>query len=404
VDEPPESQPPEPPDAPSSDPFVTLGGPPLGGGSFGGGSFGVPFPPAPRHRSALARALIALGTAVAVFIAAVVVWGFVHHPGYDEFLPGDTEAVGPLISVHGAPQYKVNGGLQLVFVRERADLNEWQYLWAKAFKGVNDITPSGPGSQTANEQQDVCDMVDSQVTAKQVALQKLGYKVPTQPGVVVQEIALDAPAAGELQCDDVIRSVDGHTTDSLDALHSAIAAHKPGDVIDIGFDRGNKHLTRAVKLVRDNDGKPLIGIGVGEHFVYPVGLTIATADIGGPSAGLAMTLALLDELTKGALTGGKRVAATGTINPDASVGEIGEIRLKAISARRRGVQIFLVPACTDTDPLLLSDCKKDLAAADHEAKGIKVIPVRTLDQALQALRANGGDPLPQIVHGSAAAH
>jgi PDZ domain-containing protein len=143
-------------------------------------------------------------------------------------------------------------------------------------------------------------------------------------------------------------------------------------------------------------GQTLIGVSAGARFVYPLGLTIDTADIGGPSAGLAMTLALLDELTKGDLTGGKRIVVTGTINPDATVGEIGEIRLKAIAARRNGAQIFIVPACTDTDKVALADCKTELASAENAAKGIKVIPVKTLDDALRALVANGGDPLPKV--------
>ncbi len=354
-----------------------------------------PAPPGRRRRSPAATVVVALVTVLAVFVAGVGVWGFVHHPGYDEFLPGDAEAVGPLIGVQGAAHYTPKGQVLLVFVRERSNLNEWQYLWAKTFPGDADLLRRPPPSPGTSPLQDVCDMTDSQATAKLVALRKLGYKVTTRPGVLIQQVSGGVPAADILRCNDVIRSVDGHSTDTPDALHAALAKHKPGDVVDIGFDRGTQRLSRSVKLVKDQQtGAPLIGVYVAERFVYPVKLTIDTADIGGPSAGLAMTLALLDELTKGDLTGGQKIAVTGTINADASVGEIGEIRLKAVAARRRGVQMFIVPACTDADARDRARCNDDLAAAKKAAKGVKVIPVKTLDEALRALVADGGDPLP----------
>jgi PDZ domain-containing protein len=354
-----------------------------------------PAPDGPRRRSSGSRVIVALLTALAVFVAAVGIWGFVHHPGYDQYLPGDAEAVGPLITVHGAPQYKSHGDELLVYVRERSNLSEWQYLWAKTFPGDSDIQQSLPPSVVSSAQQDTCDMDTSQVTAKFVALSKLGYKVPAKPGVVIESI-IDStvPAAQQLTCLDVIHSVDGQPTETPQALHDAIAKHKPGDIVDVGFDRGGRRMTRSVKLTSDQ-GQTLIGVEVGQIYDYPIDVSIDTSQIGGPSAGLAMTLAILDQMTKGNLTGGKRVAVTGTINPDGSVGEIGEIRLKAIAVRARGAQIFIVPACTlptAEDPT----CRPDLAAAQKNAKGVKVIPVKTLDEALQALEANGGDPLPRV--------
>ena len=74
---------------------------------------------------------------------------------------------------------------------------------------------------------------------------------------------------------------------------------------------------------------------VSPHFDFPVKVDVDTAGIGGPSAGLAMTLAILDDLTPGDLTGGKRVAVTGTIDPEGNVGEIGGIEQKAVAARAR---------------------------------------------------------------------
>ena len=241
--------------------------------------------------------------------------------------------------MHGAPQYKPNGDVYLVFVRERSNLNEWQYLWSKAFPGDSDVEPSQPVEPSTSALQDVCDMADSQATAKFVALEKLGYKVPTQPGVVIQEMS-DVPAATVLRCDDVVLSVDGKPTNTPDELRAIVSSHKPGDVAAVTFERGGHRMTRSVKLVKDSSsGDTVIGLYPAQQYIYPLQLGIDTADIGGPSAGLAMTLAILDQLTKGNLTGGKKVAVTGTINPDGTVGEIGEIQLegdrgRALVARR----------------------------------------------------------------------
>ena len=88
----------------------------------------------------------------------------------------------------------------------------------------------------------------------------------------------------------------------------------------------------------------MIGVHVFPHFDFPVKVAVDTAGIGGPSAGLAMTLAILDDLTPGDLTGGKRVAVTGTIDPEGNVGEIGGIEQKAVAAQAAGAQLFIVPA------------------------------------------------------------
>ena len=78
-------------------------------------------------------------------------------------------------------------------------------------------------------------------------------------------------------------------------------------------------------------------------YQFPVNVKINTQLVGGPSAGLAFTLAIIDDLTPGSLTGGKQVAVTGTINPDGTVGEVGGVEQKAITARTNGVQLMIVP-------------------------------------------------------------
>jgi len=118
------------------------------------------------------------------------------------------------------------------------------------------------------------------------------------------------------------------------------------------------------------------------QFSFPIDVSIDSGQVGGPSAGLAFTLALLDTLTPGSLTGGKKVAATGTINPAGTVGQIGGLRQKTITVERAGADVFLVPID-----------EVDIAQKAAEGTDLKVIGVRTVDDALQALADIGGNAL-----------
>ena len=130
-------------------------------------------------------------------------------------------------------------------------------------------------------------------------------------------------------------------------------------------------------------GTTCLGISTQEFETYqfPINVKINTELVGGPSAGLAFTLAIIDDLTPGSLTGGKRVAVTGTIQADGSVGEVGGVEQKAITARTNGVQLMIVP-------------KAEVADAKRGADGVRVVGVTNVDEALAALQRNGGAEVP----------
>ena len=109
-----------------------------------------------------------------------------------------------------------------------------------------------------------------------------------------------------------------------------------------------------------------------------------------------MSLAILDDLTPGNLTGGTHVAVTGTIDAAGNVGEIGGIEQKAVAARAAGVTPVHRAAVLARRPARRTSraCKADLAAAAKRAGSkIKVVPVATFAQALKVLRENGGAPV-----------
>lgn len=244
-------------------------------------------------------------------------------------------------------------------------------------------------------------MVGSKQIAEYVAAKALGLEARLVQGkVVIEELVCDNKPATNSACDildlgDTITALDGDSTPTLVELAEIMQGRKPGEtltvtVIPTGQSDQTKTVNRTVTLMEDPDtkGRAIIGIVPADTRTVdlPFKVGISTSDIGGPSAGLAFTIAILDELSPGNLTGRGKVAATGTINEDATVGAIGALVQKAVAVRDAGVTLFLVPSAQPA---------AELAEARRAAGSkVKIVPVATLAEALAALEANGGDPLP----------
>jgi PDZ domain-containing protein len=249
-------------------------------------------------------------------------------------------------------------------------------------------------------------MAEAKVAASVVAMRAAGFKVTSAPGLRVNDLSPGMPAIDALQWGDVILSADGTAVEVPAQLSTIIGRHKVGETVKLGVVRDGKHLTVPVKVgefpqAPGSTTPPQKGIGVElvPRFTLPFTVNVDTTGIGGPSAGLAMALAITDTLTPGNLTGGKRVAVTGTIDPEGNVGEIGGIEQKTVAARAAGVSLFLVPQCSPTDPgPALASCRDDIERAKRRAGSkIQVVPVSTFSQALSVLRQAGGAPVSTTV-------
>ncbi len=219
-------------------------------------------------------------------------------------------------------------------------------------------------------------MDDSNFRAIAVALQYLGYEmIPTE--VVINNVLDNVPAASVLEPGDTVRSVDGSTVTTVGDVTSALDGLAPGDVIDMSVERAGTVVDVQVELAEKDDepGAPLIGIGLGELTEAPFPISIEAGDVGGPSAGLMHTLAIIDSLTEGELTKGHVIAGTGTIQPDGTVGNIGGIRQKVVGAEAAGAEYILVPE---------GNYEKALTA---ERDRIEIVPVASLDDAIGFLES-----------------
>ena len=209
------------------------------------------------------------------------------------------------------------------------------------------------------------------------------------------DVSPDVPAASVLKEGDVIVAVDGTPVHLDSDLGPILEPHKPGDEVTLTIERPTgtadptakptyDTITEKVKLAARDDGTALIGIAPGTRddvkFDFPVNVDIDSGSVGGPSAGLAFTLGVIDALTPGELTGGQKVATTGTISLDGSVGPIGGIKQKVATVERAGVKVFLVPA-SEAD-----DARAAVGNGD-----LKIVPVENVDDALKALAAIGGN-------------
>jgi PDZ domain-containing protein len=96
--------------------------------------------------------------------------------------------------------------------------------------------------------------------------------------------------------------------------------------------------------------------------------------VGGPSAGLMFALTVYDLVSPGDLTGGRKIAGTGTISLDGTVGPIGGVERKVVAAELAGAEYFLSPP-------------ENYAAALAAARDIQVVRVATAEEAIAFLRS-----------------
>jgi PDZ domain-containing protein len=194
----------------------------------------------------------------------------------------------------------------------------------------------------SSDQESAVAMASSQDTAVAAALTQLGVEFESL--VKVLAVTPDLPADGRLEVGDVLLRVGGIRIRQPQDVVTAVDQAREGEPIGFVVRRDGKRV--AVDVTPRMVGDDLrVGITPGAGFDFPFDVDVAIDDnIGGPSAGLMMSLAIYDTLTPGPLTGGEAVAGTGTITPAGEVGPIGGIQQKVAAARDAGAELFLVPA------------------------------------------------------------
>jgi Lon-like protease len=328
-------------------------------------------------------------TPVRLLVAGIVllaVVGIVYIAPSNEYilLPVTAQKVAPYVKVAGEQDDQDGGGIYYVAVEVRK-ASIFEKLFHSLYEGSTLVPQDeirAPGeSESQRRKVGLRQMEQSQDIAPIVAFRELGYDVDrSSPGTVIAGVAPDGPSAGKLKPQDVVVRVDGERSPSAADLRRLIRKHRPGETVRLTFRRGSRLRSVTVKTIADPEepGRPLVGVlpdcapGTAQRVDLPMRVGIDVGQVGGPSAGLAFALDIVEELGRD-VDHGHKIAATGALCVDGTVIPVGGLKQKTIGARHAGADIFLVPAGDNTN------------VARRYAGDMRVLPVQSFRQALHEL-------------------
>ncbi|MFI0357865.1 PDZ domain-containing protein [Actinomadura sp. 9N407] len=305
-------------------------------------------------------------------------------PGPTSNTLGTNDKGEPLIKIEGRQVYPDQGHLNFTTVTYRGGPGSRLDLFS-ALQGWLDgdvaIVPEETlfpenESQEQVDQENTQQMENSQRSAEAAALIQLGIAFPVK--IMVDSVQKGLPADGKLRPGDQITAVNGAPMGWLDDVTGRMAKLKAGDQVTLTYLRAGKEekttLTTVASPDADSD-RPVMGVVLRDDFVFPFKINISVGDVGGPSAGLMFSLAIVDKLTPGSLAGKTFIAGTGTITPKGEVGPIGGIQQKMVAARRAGATVFLTPE---------DNCED---AAKARPDGLRLVRADTLKNTVNAINA-----------------
>lgn len=333
------------------------------------------------------------GAGLLALCLLAVLWGtaaFVPLP-YVTYYPGPTvdilgESDGDeTVQVTGRKAYYDDGELRMttVYVSQpeddvtlpellRAYFDPDAAVWPRSSIYAPDET-----DESSDLQSEVA-MLSSQDTAVAAALTELGEEF--DPVVEVLSVTPGLPAEGKLEVRDILLEVGGTQVSEAQDVVDVVDRATAGQAIPFVVQRGTKRVS--VDIIPEQVGDDLrVGITPGVGFDFPFRVRVDISDaIGGPSAGLMMSLAIVDTLTPGSMTGGADIAGTGTITPAGEVGPIGGVQQKIAAARDAGADLFFVPA---------DNCD---TIGGVDPGGMRLAKVSTMHRAVETLSDWVADP------------
>lgn len=298
--------------------------------------------------------------------------------------PGLALSTDPMVEVPASHRYPQAGSFILTTVIPQAPITAGEWLIGQLTPAVRIVPPATivPDNLTPQEiARQGFDMLDeSENTAIVVGLQQAGFNAAmVGKGVRVLSIETNSPAQGLLQPGDVIVALNGIPIRTTNDLIGQVQRQAPDATVQLQVDRLQGKIDLSVPLMPPAapGNPPRIGIAIASagsdvSLPFPVKI-IPQKIVGGPSAGLMFALTVYNAVTPGDLTGGRKIAGTGTINLDGSVGPIGGVEQKVVAAELAGASYFLSPP-------------ENYAAARSVARHIQVVKIATIAQAIEFLR------------------
>ena len=289
-----------------------------------------------------------------------------------------------VVDIQGTQVHPASGHLNMTTVSQRDDLTLGEALryWVSGREQLvpRDLVYPPDKSREQVDKDNNNDFKQSEDAAGYAALGYLKYP----QALTVDSVNDPGPSAGKLKTGDAVTAVNGTPITSTDLFQSLLKQTKPGQQVVIDYKRKNAPPGTVTITLGGNKDRDYgyLGVAVLEAPWAPFSIEFNLANIGGPSAGLMFSLAVVDKLTNGDLAGSKFIAGTGTIAVDGKVGPIGGITHKMLAAHEAGATVFLVPA---------DNCDEARSGNDD---GLQLVKVDNLGQAVDALHlvSAGGEP------------
>lgn len=325
-----------------------------------------------RNRVASRRIRGASALWLVIVLALIVVGGIVYHPPFYVLSPGTPVDISRDVAIAGIPTQAPTGHILLV------DVNAYQH---NLFTDLAQMFHSHRSLITTSEVGSVAYQkglfAESEALAAVAAGNAAGKTVTLGgDGALVTGPIAGTPAASVLRAGDVIVGVDGAPVATEFDLMKAVSAKPAGATFSLSVQRGGQTVALHAASSRVS-GQTVLGVDLltkNVRVTGPFQITFKKRDnIGGPSAGLAYALTVSSVLGNLDLHGAT-IAATGTMDPSGSVGDVGDVDLKAVGASAAGDHVFITPA----------DEAGQAGGLITTVKG-----VTTLQQALDDLRNSG---------------
>ena len=318
-------------------------------------------------------------------------------PYYIE-VPGGAEDIRRVLKVNETEDTEA-GAYQFVTVGIRhATLSHLVYAWLTPFTDIRSAKETTGGSTDAEFMRiNQFYMQTSQNMAKYQGLKTAGKDISMKYlGVYVLQVAKDSTFKGILNIADTVTGVNDKTFDSSEELVKYVNSQKLGDKVKVTYQEDGQEKSATGKIIKLENGKNGIGISLIDRTEVTSNIPIefTTEGIGGPSAGLMFSLSIYTQLADPTLRDGRVIAGTGSINRDGEVGDIGGIDKKVVSAAKSGASIFFAPNNPVTkemkkiDPKAKTNYETAVEAAKKIKTDMKIVPVKTLQDAIDYLKNN----------------
>lgn len=293
-----------------------------------------------------------------------------------------------LISISGTQFYPTEGELNMTTVSEyggpQQGLDVFQAIWGWLSPDRTVVPRESiyPEDETEQEQTARNAMSFSTSQSYAIAAAMAYLDQPVTEKLMITSVGFATPAQDKFRAGDEILAINGAQMTSPEQVVKVVRSNPVGTDLTFSVVRSDSKLDVIVTsstrqddplTAQDEATIPYIGIGIDISYSADFKIEFGVTGVGGPSAGTMFAIAIIDKLTPGALTGGKVIAGTGTIDPDGNVGDIGGIQQKLIGARDAGAVLFLAPQ---------GNCDE---VVGHIPNGLTVAAVGTLAEAMSAI-------------------